>query len=291
MARVPASDALVRAAGCVVWRPGPSEPEVLLVHRPRYDDWSFPKGKLDRGESEVVAAVREVSEETGLTVGLGPPLPDQRYTIDSGQPKVVSYWAARAPGDGDVSSYKSNDEVDKLEWVTLTRGRRRLSHRRDAELLESFAQSGYDSSPLLIVRHAQARSRKAWHGLDSERPLKVDGKRQAQALIPLLRAYAITSVVSSDAARCVDTVLPFVNSGSVRIRLQPALSQDKMQVKGIAREVHAALESSKSIALCSHRPVLPTIFAEVGIEPIALDPAGVVVVHRERGKVVAVEQH
>ncbi len=291
MARAAASTATVRAAGCVVWRPGTVEPEVLLVHRPRYDDWSFPKGKLDPGETDLLAAVREVHEETGLHVSLGPPLPDQHYLIESGQAKVVSYWCGQPPGDGDVSTYKRNDEIDDLIWTPLIPARNWLSHPRDRELLDSFAQSGYESAPLVIVRHGQARSRKGWHKSDSERPLRVAGKRQAEALIPLLAAYGVTSVLTSDAARCVDTVLPYVNSSQVAISLDTALSQDNIHPGKIARQIQKAMENGKRMAVCSHRPVLPTIFEEIGIEPISLEPAGVVVVHRERGKVVAVEQH
>ena len=95
---MPARD--VRAAGAVVTRKGG---DVLLVHRPRYDDWSFPKGKLDPGEHAVTAAVREVAEETGLDVRLGPPLPGQRYRLANGRTKAVSYWTARVVGDDDVS--------------------------------------------------------------------------------------------------------------------------------------------------------------------------------------------
>jgi 8-oxo-(d)GTP phosphatase len=281
----------VRAAGCVVWRHGKTEPEVLLVHRPRYDDWSFPKGKLDPGETALLASVREVEEETGLRVTLGPPLPDQGYTIDSGQPKVVSYWAAQPSGDGDVSSYVRNAEVDDLLWVPVTRARTMLTHSRDADLLASYARSGYASSPLLVVRHAQARSRKGWRKPDAERPLRVAGTRQAQALVPALAAYGVTTVISSDAARCVDTVLPFVNAAKARLRLETGLSQHNMHEATIAKEVAKAMSGNKRLALCSHRPVLPVIFEQIGIEPVHLEPAGVVVVHRERGKVVAVEQH
>jgi len=281
----------VRAAGCVVWRAGGSEPEVLLVHRPRYDDWSFPKGKLDRGETPLAAAIREVEEETGLRVRLGPPLPEQQYTISTGEPKVVSYWAARPPAGANIASYRRNAEIDDLKWVPLSLAADALTHGWDSQLLSSFAVAGYDSSPLVVVRHGQARSRKGWRGADSQRPLKVEGKKQAQALVGVLGAYGVTRVISSDAARCVDTVLPYLNSTRVSIRLDPAFSQDKMQRVGMARQVRQAMQSSKRIALCSHRPVLPAIFEVIGIEAIPLDPGGVVVVHRDKGKVLSVEQH
>ncbi len=291
-AQVGARTGPVLAAGCVVWRTTGSDTEVLLVHRPRYDDWSFPKGKLDPGEDDLGAAVREVAEETGLPVRLGPRLPDQHYTIATGQEKVVAYWAAQPLKHADISSYERNDEIDDLRWLPLPEAVRRLTHPRDAELLGAFEQVGFDSAPLLVVRHAHARSRKGWRGDDSERPLKALGRRQAHDLVSLLGAYGVTRVLSSDAARCVETLLPYLNSARVEVRLQGALSQERADRATIDREVSRAMQTSRRIALCSHRPVLPFIFDTIGIEPIALEPAGVVVVHRDdQGKVVGVEQH
>src|SRR4051812_18151416 len=98
----------IRAAGCVVWRYGSDEPEVLVVHRPRYDDWSFPKGKMQSRERLIATAVREVEEETGLRVRLGPRMRDDHYTVSSGQPKVVSYWAAQPPRQADITRFRPN---------------------------------------------------------------------------------------------------------------------------------------------------------------------------------------
>ena len=94
---------------------------MLLVHRPKYDDWSFPKGKLDRGERAAAAAVREVAEETGLRVRLGPPLSSQRYAVSGGM-KTVHYWTGTPVGDADVSGYTPNDEIDEVEWVPHREG-------------------------------------------------------------------------------------------------------------------------------------------------------------------------
>ena len=105
----------VLAAGAVVLRK--HHDDVLLVHRPKYDDWSFPKGKLDPGEHEVTAAVREVAEETGLDVRLGPALTPQRYRMSNGRWKHVDYWTAKVVGSDDVSGYRPNDEIDVVEWV------------------------------------------------------------------------------------------------------------------------------------------------------------------------------
>jgi 8-oxo-dGTP pyrophosphatase MutT (NUDIX family)/phosphohistidine phosphatase SixA len=280
---------LIRAAGCIVWRYGNREPEVLLVHRPRLKDWSFPKGKLNRGETPIAAAVREVEEETGLRVKLGPRLPDQHYVVNGRTPKVVHYWSAQPPDKADVTTYVANSEVDDVRWLRLSKARKRLTYPHDKDLLDTFASSAFDSSPLVIVRHGQARSRKAWTRDDSERPLKVEGVRQAQGLVPLLEAYGISRVVSSDAVRCVDTVLPYVNARRARLKLDPDISEDGAVTKKVRRATRAALHSERRMAVCSHRPVFPDIFTALGIAPVALEPAGVVVVHRAAGKVVAVE--
>lgn len=124
----------VRAAGGIVWRrSADGEPEVLLVHRPRYDDWSLPKGKREPGESDESCARREVLEETGLRVELGDPLPDVRYEDHRGRPKVVRYWVMR-PLD-EPEPFVPNDEVDEIRWCSLRDARKRLSYDHDRDLL------------------------------------------------------------------------------------------------------------------------------------------------------------
>ena len=125
----------MRAAGGVVWRPAEKGPEVLLVHRPRYDDWSLPKGKADPGESDEDCARREVEEETGLRCELGPHVADSHYVDGRGRMKVARYWAMR-PVDGD---FEPGPEVDEVRWLPLDEARRQLSYKRDVDVLDAFA--------------------------------------------------------------------------------------------------------------------------------------------------------
>jgi len=284
----------IRAAGAVVWR-RQNGLEVLLIHRPQYDDWTFPKGKLDDDEVAPEAAVREVREESGLRVTLGSPLPDQHYTMGRGaqarRKKVVQYWAARAVGGHDVGDFKPNDEVDVVRWVRLVKARRQLSYPRDVELLDDFEVLDRRTTPLLVVRHAEARRRKSWRGEESERPLTAAGSRQSSRLASLLRAYGVGRVTTSDAARCVDTMLPFVNATKAEIALRPELSEEAFDPAAVGRRVHRVLQNRRRTALCSHRPVLPTVFDALGVEHVHLKPGEVAVVHHRRGTVHAFERH
>jgi 8-oxo-dGTP pyrophosphatase MutT (NUDIX family) len=126
----------VQAAGGVVFRPGRDDGvEVLLVHRPRYDDWTLPKGKLEPGETHEQAAVREVAEETGLRCELGPELPSTSYHDRKGRRKTVRYWAMR-PLDG---GFRPDGEVDEVRWLTVEAAKELLSHSHDHEVLQAFA--------------------------------------------------------------------------------------------------------------------------------------------------------
>ncbi len=146
----------ILAAGVVVFRPGR---EVLLVHRPKYDDWSFPKGKLDRGEHPVAAAVREVAEETGVHVRLGPPLPSQRYPV-ARRMKTVHYWTGRVVGDDDVSGYRPNDEIDGVAWVPFDEAMVRLTYEHDRTTLAAALKVRRKTRAVVVLRHGQARSRR-----------------------------------------------------------------------------------------------------------------------------------
>jgi 8-oxo-(d)GTP phosphatase len=283
---MPQTDVL--AAGAVVFRPGK---DVLLIHRPRYDDWSFPKGKLDPGEHVAAAAVREVAEETGLRVRLGPPLAEQQYTLENGNRKVVSYWVGRAVGDDDVSGYAPNNEVDAVEWVAYDKALDRLTHDHDRDTLREAGEVRRRTHPVVILRHSQARSRKAWRKDDRLRPLLRAGQRQAEKLVPVLAAYDATRIVSSSSTRCVETVAPYVDATGRKPELVDGLSEEDATRKSVAGVVEELVAGDEGAVLCTHRPVLPQVFDALGVKDPELDLGEMLVVHVRKGEVVAAERH
>jgi 8-oxo-dGTP pyrophosphatase MutT (NUDIX family) len=124
----------VRAAGGVPYRSVGGRLEVLLVHRPKYDDWSFPKGKCQDGEPDEACAQREIAEETGLAVELERFIGESRYRDARNRPKVVRYWSLRTLGEKAVAQA----EIDAVEWLEPERARERLTYDRDREILDAF---------------------------------------------------------------------------------------------------------------------------------------------------------
>jgi 8-oxo-dGTP pyrophosphatase MutT (NUDIX family)/phosphohistidine phosphatase SixA len=279
----------VRAAGAVVTRKGG---DVLLVHRPRYDDWSFPKGKVDPGEHVVAAAIREVAEETGLDVRLGPPLPGQRYELTSGRTKAVSYWTARVIGDDDVSRYAVNSEIDEVAWVAWDKAREVLTYDRDRETLDDAGPLRRKTRALVVLRHGHARSRKAWRDDDRRRPLLKPGGVQAEKLIPLLAAFDVTAVHTSSSTRCLDTVAPYAHTTGWPLVTHDCLTEEDATLEEVVDLVDDLLEEPDGSVLCSHRPVLPTVLDAVGVTgDVRLEPGEMLVVHHRKGRIVALERH
>ncbi len=204
-----------------MWRPGDSGPDVALVHRPRYDDWSFPKGKRRRGEHDLLTAVREVMEETGLRVVLGRPLAPSAYQV-GGRAKVVRYWAARCAGPGE---FVPGAEVDRLSWLPAAQARRQLSYERDVALLDEFLAGPIKSAALIVLRHAEAARKSATDPGDLSRPLDARGVAQAGLLAAMLACYGQCRVVSSAAERCLATVRPYAAAVGVPVEAEPAFTE------------------------------------------------------------------
>jgi 8-oxo-dGTP diphosphatase len=276
----------VLAAGAVVFGKGRT---VLLVHRPRYDDWSFPKGKLDPDEHLVAAAVREVEEETGLRVRLGPPLPSQRYRNGGDRMKTVHYWVARAVDGEDVSGYEPNEEIDRVVWVDRGEAAALLTYPHDRETLTRALELRKRTHALVVVRHAAAHPRKAWDRDDRLRPLVEQGQDQARALAPMLAAYDVTRLVSSSSTRCVETVAPYAEASGWALQREDGLAEEDATAESVVKLVDELVVGEESAALCTHRPVLPAVFDALGVTDPQLDPGGMLVVHLRRGEVVATE--
>jgi 8-oxo-(d)GTP phosphatase len=237
-----AADA-VRAAGAVVWRPAGSGAQVVLVHRPKYDDWSFPKGKLEPGEHVVLAAVREVAEETGLAVTLGRRLPYVQYD-NGGVPKRVDYWAATVAAE--ASPFEPNSEVDEVSWQSASRASIRLSYERDVGTLAEFRAGAAQTVPLILLRHASAGSKADWPNGDISRPLDAAGAEDTLTLAPLLRCFGAARVVSAPAERCVATVRPYAASigGVVEIEAAFEVAPSGNTRRGAAARAAAARGAS-----------------------------------------------
>ncbi|SNS30507.1 NUDIX hydrolase [Rhodococcoides kyotonense] len=285
------------AAGAVLWRRCPGEGagiRLALVHRPKYDDWSFPKGKIDPGENAVVAAVREVAEETGFDARLGRYLSKVTYPVPGHQKtKKVDYWAAEAC-DG---KFEPNSEVDQLRWVTPAQAADELSYPMDRKVLRRFLKLPPDTETLLLVRHGRAGQRSRYKGDDALRPLDKLGQTQAAALVQQLRAFGAETVHAANRRRCVQTVQPLADDLGEQITLEPLLSEE-----GYWEEPFAARERARSIAangrvtaLCSQGKVIPdllTWWAEedgVTLPPNRNRKGSVWVLSLHNGKLIAAD--
>lgn len=232
-----ALNVVVRAAGGVVVRARPDgSVEIAVVHRPAYDDWTLPKGKLQAGEREEHTALREVEEETGMRCRLERALGSTKYKDHKGRQKIVHYWVMRAL-DG---HFKPTKEVDALRWVPLAEASDLLTYHHDRTLLlEGFEGQPSHASPggregrvtmrgrttgaIYLVRHAKAGSRAQWEGSDELRPLTKGGRRQADALVDRLAAFSIARIVSSPHARCTDTVTSLAKQRGLTVENVDAL--------------------------------------------------------------------
>ena len=258
----------IHAAGCVLWRPGGRDREVALVHRPRYDDWSLPKGKRQAGEHVLETAVREVAEETGVAVVLGRRLRSTSYQSD-GRPKVVDYWAARPAAGGPQAEFVPNDEVDRLDWLPVPAARARLSYSHDADVLDDFASGPADTVPRILVRHAAAGSKSDWraagHDDDLLRPLDAKGLQDAEVLARLLGCYAKGSVISSAAERCVATVRPYAALAGVPVEIEPAFTVSAADdgpahwMLPARRRIEEVVDAGGPAVICTHREYLPRL--------------------------------
>lgn len=248
----------IRAAGGLLWRPVRGGVEVCLVHRPRYADWSLPKGRLGPGEHPLHAALREVAEETGARAVPQARLPRVRYR-SQGRPKVVDYWSMRAVAAGGLPA---DDEVDEVRWLAVDQAVRLVSYPRDAAVVRAFAALPPVTATVMLVRPAHAVGRSSWAGSQGGRPLSVAGWAQARRLAPLVAVVAPVRLLAASARRCVQTLSPVADLLDLPVEVTEELdepragqSQDECALAAAAR-LAAFGATGTSAVVCSQRPMI-----------------------------------
>ena len=251
------------AAGGVIWRRDiEGDIEVLLVHRPRYDDWSLPKGKVEEGEALISCAYREILEETGLNIKLGPYVGSVEYYVPDGL-KHVAYWSASIIEDH--PSFHANEEVDQIIWLDIESATFKATRDSDRYILERFVATPFDSSALIMLRHGKALERNEWQGEDEDRPLQLVGQLQAKRMLSLYQVFGVEEIHTSDAVRCLDTIAQMAKALQITPILTNAVSEytyKKNKEKAIDY-VKELIKKNKQVVLCSHNPVLPRMMEKL----------------------------
>jgi 8-oxo-(d)GTP phosphatase len=264
--------ALVRAAGCVVWRvDGAGGLETAMVHRPKYDDWSLPKGKPAPGEHLLQTAYREVLEETGLSVVVGRRSVRTSYEVQlpdgTPAPKEVDYWTAQWTG-GD---FRANDEVDELRWLPVEKATALCSHDHDRAVLADLERTDVPRSPtLVLLRHAHAGSRSDWDGPDDLRPLDAKGQRQARRLAEVLPVFGPRELCSARRTRCEETVAPLGERLGLPVRPLIELGEEEF-----ADDPQAGLAVVERLLAPRTDPGVTVVCSQGGAIPSALLSLGV----------------
>lgn len=255
-----AASKAIFAAGAVLWRSNGNSPapEVAVIHRPRYDDWSLPKGKVDAGETEPVTAVREVREETGYRSHLGRRLTAVSYPVEQGI-KKVRYWAAREV-DGE---FAPNAEVDELRWLPIAEAMRQLAYPHDRKVLRRFAKQPVETKTVLIVRHGTAGSKSRYKGDDQKRPLDKHGRAQAESLVGQLLAFGADVLYAADRLRCHQTLEPLAEELGAGITNEPDLTEEAYAEnrKAARRRMLEIAEADGTPVICTQGKVIPDLIA------------------------------
>ena len=287
----------------MLWRPAAHGIEVLLVHRPKYDDWSLPKGKCEPGEHVLLTAAREVLEETSVRPVFGPRLRTAEY-LARGRPKQVDYWSALSTHDEAAPSH----EIDAVSWRPLPQALDGLSYPHDADVIRSLQPRA--TVPLILVRHASAGYRDGWVGQDTLRPLDAEGAMDALLLADLLACFAPRArVFSSPALRCTESVRPYAEGFGGSVEAEAVLAVPGRDTDSFADLTDRAdtlrhlfrnlVAAGQPVVACLPRENLPLALAAacsaLGATPPAeadlMPKGGFWVLHVAAGELVALERY
>jgi 8-oxo-dGTP diphosphatase len=290
------------SAGALVWRPAAGDSEILLVHRPKYDDWSLPKGTQEPGEHLLLTAVREAEEETSVRPVLGPRLPTVEYLV-RGRAKRVEYWSALGYRGRAAPAH----EIDAVAWLPRPEAAERASYPHDAELISTLRPR--HTRPLILARHASAGQKEDWPGDDELRPLDAKGVAEAHVLARLLACFApLARMISSPALRCMDSMRPYAESFGGAVEAEAVLAPPGRSVdfsrtsrSALVRKLIADLVTAEQPAVvCLHRENLATALeaacgalgasSEVPRDP-SLPKGGFWIVHAAADELVALERY
>ena len=286
---------MIRAAGALLWRENQDlDVEVALVHRPRYDDWSLPKGKIEVGETALQCAYRELVEETGIRGTFTRQLGSVEYE-ESNQRKRVIFWAAQCTLG--TSTFVANEEVDKILWLSADHALAQATHGSDREIIENFSREVQRTDTLIILRHTKALERGDWDEADSLRNLSEVGFDQAQMLIKQFEPFAIDEIYTSNYTRCVQTITPLAHARGLSITEVPSLNEETFEAdpERSISFANALKQDEKNILICSHNPVIPTMLRGIlntklkNRDLIKLDPGDAWIVHRVKGEIVGLD--
>ena len=262
--------AAVRAAGALCWRLVGGKILVLLVRRAERADVSLPKGKVEPRETPPQTAVREIAEETGLSVALGAPLGTTEYTMPDGREKIVHYWAVEVSDEAVAASrFAPNLEVAAVEWLPIENARAQLSYGGDRDVLDRFVARVTAGTartfPMIVLRHGKAVPRGSWDGPDWTRPLQPRGIEQSRNIAPAIAAWSPTGLISSTAVRCLETIEPVATLTGLPFTGSAGISQDAYEdgTDRVRKIVKNRLAKRQAVLLCSHGPVIPEIIDEV----------------------------
>ncbi|MDR1852128.1 MAG: NUDIX hydrolase [Propionibacteriaceae bacterium] len=282
---------IIETAGTVTLRDGADGPEVLLEYRKRYNDWTLPKGHLEKEEYLAACAVRETQEETLVTSRLGASLGFIEYPVVGGT-KRVHYWKGTPV---DVQEFKANSEVNKIRWLPVEKACDKVTYPEEPALIRKAAELE-DAVTVLVVRHAKAKPRISWEGPDDDRPLASQGKKQAEVMRSLLSAFGVKRLISSTAKRCRRTLKPYGELSGIQLETTHALTeteayQEPEQVKQVMRRaLRQAIERREPVAICGHQPALPQMLASLGIVYRAMVPGAAVAIHfSEKSQILGAE--